>query len=134
MEKIKEVWAGYWGPIVAGILLFAGALTVFIIMKTSTEHFVPPRYEFPSNTSFWPKWYYRSPYFKGLEGTWPPNMFSKTRFWSPSFYTGSGLQYFLRPGIKDQNYPRFRWTRDNGTHNYLFGRIDQDHKAAMYNY
>ena len=130
----KDFFVKYWGVFAVIFAVIAAIIVFVIIYETGREKYTPNRQQFPLNSSFWPQWYYRSPHYKGIEGTWPPNMFSKTRFWSPTFYTGSGLQYYLRPGVKDNNYPRFRWKNDNGRYDYVFGDIDQEHEAAMYTY
>jgi hypothetical protein len=74
------------------------------------------------NTRLWPYYYYSFPYSYKYTGSWPPNMFSRLRFLSPGFYTGSGLSYAMRPGIGYKYWPRNRWIRRTagGKINYYY--------------
>lgn len=89
-----------------------------------------------ANTRYWPKYYYSFPYTYKYGGAWPPGMYSRLYFWSPGFYSGSGWQYYLRPGISYKYWPRNRWIRHtkNGKNSYYYvtNRDDYTHNAANY--
>lgn len=89
-----------------------------------------------ANTKYWPKYYYSFPYTYKNGGAWPPGMYSRLYFWSPGFYSGSGWQYYLRPGISYKYWPRNRWIRNtkNGKNSYYYvtNRDDYTHNAANY--
>lgn len=75
------------------------------------------------NTRYWPQWYYSQPYNpESGGGAWPPGMYTRLRFWSPGFYTGTGWSYYLRPGMGYKFWPRNRWIRNvtNGKNSYYY--------------
>jgi len=88
------------------------------------------------NTRYWPYNYYSFPYNYKYGGAWPPGMFSRLRFWSPGYYSGSGLRYAMRPGIGHKYWPRNRWIRHtSGKKNnyyYVTNRGNYIHDAGNY--
>ena len=89
-------------------------------------------YFHPVNTRYWPFYYYSFPYNYKYGGAWPPGMYSRLYYWSPGFYTGSGLSYYMRPGIGYKWWPRNRWIRNQGSYYYVTNRSDYTHNAADY--
>ena len=71
---------------------------------------------FPTeNTRLWPSYYYTYPYTYQTAGAWPQDMYSRLRHWSPGYYTGTGWQYYMRPGMGYKYWPRARWVRKTQT-------------------
>ena len=92
---------------------------------------------FPAeNARYWPQYYYSFPYNYKYGGAWPPGMYSRLRNWSPGFYAGSGLSYYMRPGMGYNYWPRSRWIRHThgGKNSYYFlsNLDDYKHNAANY--
>ena len=92
------------------------------------------------NIKYWPTYYYSFPYTQKQAGVWPPGMYSRLYYWSPGFYTGSGWQFQMRPGIGYKYWPRNRWIRkaSGGAHGknsyyYVTNADDYIHNAANYN-
>jgi len=108
-----------------------------IVMRVSRVRGTPKGAEgmkyFPDvNTRLWKRYYYTFPYNYKTQGAWPPGMFSRLRYWSPGYYTGSGWQFELRPGIEQKYWQRNRWIRSNGDYYLIRNGEDYVHDAADY--
>jgi hypothetical protein len=101
--------------------------------ELTTEHL---EYNPSQNTRLWPYYYYSFPYNYKYTGAWPPDMYSRLNYWSPGFYTGSGLSYYMRPGIGYKYWPRNRWIRHTtggkNTYYMLTNRDEYTHNEGNY--
>lgn len=88
------------------------------------------------NRRYWPRYYYSWPNNYRYGGAWPPGLYSRLRFWSPGYYTGSGWNYYLRPGLRYRYWPRNRWVRHTkgGKHSYYYVSNKGDYKHGAANY
>ncbi len=84
------------------------------------------------NTRYWPQYYYSFPYSYKYGGTFPTGMYSRLKFWSPGFYSGSGLRYDLRPDLHIKYWPRNRWINNNNSYYNIYNDGDYKHNAANY--
>lgn len=87
---------------------------IFIYRKNTKDNFVFPE----NNMTYWPQYYYSFPYNHKNGGIWPPGMYNRLNYWSPGFYTGSGLSWENRPGMGEKYWPRNRWIRKPDASNY----------------
>jgi len=80
------------------------------------------RYVPDINAKYWPTYYYSFPYQYRNSGAFPEDMYTRLRFWSPGFYTGTGWKYQLRPGMGFKYWPRNRWVRKtyDGSNKYYY--------------
>lgn len=62
---------------------------------------------------YWPEQYYNR------YDVWPKNLFTRMRYWSPTFYIGSGWSYALRPGMHRRRWPRNVWIRNNDSYYFV---------------
>jgi hypothetical protein len=84
------------------------------------------------NARYWPTYYYSFPYQYKYSGAFPDDMYTRLRYWSPGFYTGSGWRHELRPGMGFKYWPRDRWVRStkvggNNSYYYISQRGDYTH-------
>lgn len=63
---------------------------------------------------------------------WSDDLFTRMRFISPGYYTGSGLRYQKRPGTPDNLPPRNEWSRKMSRYYALTNAGDWTHDAANY--
>lgn len=103
--------------IVTLIIIAIVAVIIYTLAKErGYEYYNPVKQSFTSDAvDYWPRWYYAN-----SKGKFPWNMYSRMRYISPSYYTGSGRRYEQRPGARDDSLlqPRDRWinhTAPNGT-------------------
>jgi len=118
------------------IFLFVAVIIIFIALYCFKPKKEDLSYFSAENVRYWPYYYYSFPYNYEYGGAWPPGMFSRLYFWSPGYYTGSGQQYFMRPGMGYKYWPRNQWirqTRDgDNSYYYLSNRQDYVKNAADY--
>lgn len=111
------------------LLLLATLFVLFYIFQSKTERF-------NQNDNAQPL-HFSQPYNYKYGGTWPPDMYSKLKYWSPGFYNGSGLSLQFRPGMEPTNYPRNRWINkttlgNSAPYYYVSNRADYSHNMANY--
>lgn len=104
--------------VVVTILIF------LFLLKFSSNKCFPQRgdesYKFfhPIDTQNFPQNSY-SPYFFEDSGAWPLDMYSKFRYDYPSFSSGSGWSYNLRPGVHYGDWSSGTWVRHNDDHYFI---------------
>lgn len=101
------------------VIIAVVVVVVYTIITTTKrggyEYYNPVKQSFTSDAvDYWPQWYYAN-----SKDKFPWNMYSRMRYISPSYYTGSGRRYEKRPGARDDSLlqPRDRWinhTAPNG--------------------
>ncbi len=60
----------------------------------------------------------KAPYQFSHGGTWPPDMYTRLRQWSPGFDTTTNWSWDFRPGMKFKKWPRSRWVAKNDSQFY----------------
>lgn len=117
----------------SAILVIVVIVVVICIfaMKRRKDNFTFPE----NNMTYWPQYYYSFPYNYKNGGIWPPGMYNRLNFWSPGYYTGSGLSWENRPGMGEKWWPRNRWINHAASNSYydLSNNGDWTHDAANYN-
>jgi len=117
------------------LLLIAIVIIIIIIVvyysRPSKENFDS---YYAQNVRLWPQNVYSLPFNPEYGEGWPANMYSRSYYWSPSFYTGSGLTYYYRPTSYFDPYKitRNRWIRNNGKYFNVSNRLDYINDAANY--
>lgn len=111
------------------IVLFILIILIILVIRRSKDNFM-----FPNNNMYWPQYYYSFPYNYENGGIWPPGMYNRLNFWSPGFYSGSGLSWGSRPGAVNELWPRNRWVNSppSGKYYNITNNGDWVHDAANY--
>nr|QBK85716.1 MAG: hypothetical protein LCMAC101_03110 [Marseillevirus LCMAC101] len=104
-----------WVLIIIGVVLL-------LLLCPKKEGFKPGGYITPGkknisvfpevNTNIWPQYNYSFPYNYKYAGAWAPAMYSRLRYRSPGFYSGTALSVSLRPGIGNKYWSRDHWIRN----------------------
>ena len=119
------------------LFIFIIAIIIFVVCwfssKQTRESFVDTTY-YPQNVRLWPQNIYSLPFNPKYGEGWPANMYSRSYYWSPTFYAGNGLMYYYRPTSKFNPYKitRNRWIRNNGKYDFVSNRLDYVNDAADY--
>lgn len=125
--------------IVVAILVCALFFTIFIVQcikrKKEHSHYIE-NYEGPVNNKLWPSSYYSTPYNYKYGGAWPPGLYSRLHYWTPTFFIGSGLGYSFRPGVgyRRDGWARNLWIRNNNDKYFVSNRDDDSHSALDYTF
>lgn len=115
-------------------ILFIGitiALLLCFLLIPKKDNFTFP----DNNMTYWPQYYYSFPYNYKNGGVWPPGMYNRLNYWSPGFYTGTGIMWGNRPGMGEKWWPRNRWINHNTSPNSYYNITNSDdwiHDAADY--
>ncbi len=117
--------------IIVATLIFVVLVVMYFRNRKKKEGFT---YNQPVNTKYWPFHYYSFPYMNKHGGAWPPGMFSRLYYQSPTFHIGSGLSTDFRPGVQfnPTGWPRHRWIKQKGGYNTITNSDDYLHGAADY--
>lgn len=124
------------GPTELNVLFFFMALVVILFLMGCFSK--KDMFTFPENNmTYWPQYYYSFPYNYKNGGVWPPGMYNRLNYWSPGYYTGSGLVWENRPGMGEKWWPRNRWimhSTSNSPNNYynITNNDHWTHDAASY--
>ncbi|HSA76248.1 MAG TPA: hypothetical protein VLE02_01765 [Nitrosarchaeum sp.] len=112
--------------------------TLFVIQcaKRKHESYFTENYSHPVNTKMWPSYYYTTPYNYKYGGAWPPHMYSRLYYWSPTYFAGNGLSYNFRPGVgyRRDGWQRNLYIRNNNDKFYVSNRDDDSHDALDYTF
>lgn len=96
--------------------IVAGLIFILIFVMVICKRKENLKFFHPSNIKNWPYYYYTIGSYQ-LGGQWPPDMYTRMRYYYPGFNT-NGQSYWLRPGITYSRWPKGRWVRKNN--NYYF--------------
>ena len=121
------------------LVLLVALVFIFVVVvlvcwrKKTKENFTDTTY-YPQNVRLWPQNVYSVPFNPKYGEGWPANMYSRSYYWSPTFYAGNPLIYYYRPTSKFNPYKitRNRWIRNNGKYNFVSNRLDYINDAANY--
>jgi hypothetical protein len=110
------------------IVVFIVIIIILFFCVKRKDNFTFPE----NNILYWPQYYYSFPYNEKNGGIWPPGMYNRLNYWSPGFYTGSGLSWTYRPGMGEKFWPRNRWIRQpvNSSYYNITNGDDYIHKGT----
>lgn len=112
-------------------LILASILAAYFTRNKAERFSNSSRFLPTVNSRYWPTYYYSFPYQYAYSGAFPEDMYTRMRYWSPGFYTGTGWKYQLRPGMGFKYWPRNRWVRKtrvgNNDRYYISQRGDYTH-------
>lgn len=102
-------------------------LAFFLVLFISRKKFEDENYTFfhPINTRYLPENLYTFQYFYNDSGGWPPGMYTRFRYDYPSFSSGSGWTYNMRPGVYYGDWGSNTWIRHDDDHYFINNGTDR---------
>jgi hypothetical protein len=108
-------------------ILIIISLVIIQNKKQQSDSYV---YSHPINSRLFPQNFYTTPYYYEDTGSWPPGMYTRLKYDYPSFSSGSGWTYELRPGVYYGDWQYGTWVRHNDGKYFI--NNDDDRRNDFY--